>query len=248
MISPLISDLAAGGAANPIGLVAALSWEVRLLLGRRRGVTKDGRIFSFLAGERPVHLVIAGIGAEKAYQGSLELLDRFPAQGLVTIGFAGALADSLVPGDLVLADHVFDQRTGERFACSTIWPVANALRGGLLGATEFVASAAQKRILATEWGAVAVDMESAGVARAAAERQVRFSAIKAITDSSAQSISFDFARCQSEHKGLSYWKIIQEGPRTAQTIRDLWMLAKGGLAASRALAAALGPSELIGTR
>ncbi len=246
--SPPISDPVAGGATNPIGLAAALSWEVRPLLGRRRGVRKDGRIFSFLAGETPVHLVVAGVGAENAYQGARELLDRFPLRGLVAIGFAGALADSLVPGDLVLADHVFDQRTGERFACSEIWPVAKALRGGLLGATEFVASAVEKRSLAAEWGTVAVDMESAGVARAAAERQVRFSAIKAITDSSMQSISFDFARCQSEHKELSYWKIIREGMRTSQTIRDVWMLARGALAASRALAAALGSAELRGTR
>ena len=230
-----------GEAAAHIGLVAALSWEVRPLLRQQSGVEKNKPGYSFLVQGVPVHLSVAGVGAENAYRESRRLLERFRVRGLVTIGFAGGLADSLNPGDIVLADHIFDQRTGQRFECSgELWPVKNAHRGALLSATEVITSAAEKRDLADQWGAVAVDMESAGVARAAAESGVEFAAIKAITDTSMQSISFDFAHCRSDDTRLSIWKIAREGMRTAQTMRDLWMLARGARVAARALAATLG--------
>ena len=244
-----VTDATGGQAEAPIGLVAAFSWEVRPLLRRQSGVQTSGGAYSFIARGLPVHLTVAGVGADNAYREARQLLERFRVRGLVTIGFAGGLVDSLNPGDIVLPHHVIDQRTGERFDCSDeLWPVSNAHRGGLLSATSFIASAEEKRVLAGKWGAVAVDMESAGVARAAAERGVAFSAIKAITDNSVNSISFDFASCRSDDNKLSFWKIIREGMRTSQTIRDMWMLAKGARVASRALADALGSPELSGTR
>ena len=238
-----------GNAGLPIALVAALSWEVRPLLRRQSGVRKSGTVYSFLRDGAPVLLAVAGVGEENAYREAHRLLERVAVRGIVTIGFAGGLADFLNGGDVVLADHVMDQQTGERYDCSgDLWPAQHAHRGGLLSAAEVIASAAEKRNLAGKWGAVAVDMESAGVARAAAESGVEFAAIKAITDTSMESISFDFERCRSEHKGLSYWKIIREGMRTSQTIRDAWMLARGARVAARALAAALDSPELSGTR
>ncbi len=252
MNSPPVPDPTAAKAANtddPIGLVAAFSWEVRRLLHRQSGVRKNGRVFSFSVGDRPVHLIVAGMGTENSYREARQLLERFRVRGLVTLGFAGALADSLILGDIVVADRVLDQRTGEQFDSDCeLWPIETAHRGGLLSATEFIASVAEKRRLAGEWSAVAVDMESAGVARAAAESGVAFSVIKAITDTAAQSISIDFARCRSEHNGLSLWKIVKEGMRISGGIRTLWRLALGAHVAAGSLAAALGSPESRGTR
>ncbi len=238
-----------GNREAPIGLVAAVLWEVRPLLRRQAAVRRDGQVYSFHVGGKPALLTVAGIGAENSYRNARQLLERFQAGGLVTIGFAGALANSLVSGDIVLADRVLDQRTGEEFSCNgELWALENARRGSLLSAGGVIGSAAEKRLLADRWSAVAVDMESVGVARAAREGGVGFAAIKAITDTSTQSISIDFARCRSEHSGLSLWKIVLEAMRTAQGVRDLWMLARGARVASRNLAAALCPADSRGTR
>jgi nucleoside phosphorylase len=251
---PPAPDATAGQVEAPIGVVAAFSWEVRPLLQRQSEMRqsrteKNGPVYSFIARGIPVHLSVAGMGAENAYREARRLVERFRVRGLVTIGFAGGLVDSLAVGDIVLPDHVQDQRTGERFDCNGgIWPVETGRRGGLLSATEVITSAAEKRSLAGKWGAVAVDMESAGVARAAAECGVAFSAIKSISDTSVKSISFDFARCRRDDNGLSFWKIIREGMRTPSTIRDLWLLARDARVAARALADALGSPELRGTR
>jgi nucleoside phosphorylase len=196
-----------------------------------------------------VWLALCGMGAENSCRAARELLDRGKVRGLVTLGFAGALADSLAPGEIVIADRVFDQQSKEQFECDgELFPLPNARRGSLLSAAEVIASVAEKRRLAREWGVVAADMESAGVARAAAQAGVPFCAIKAITDTSEQSISIDFARCRSDDNGLSVRKIVREAMRSARGMRDLWMLAHGARVAARSLAAALGSADSRGTR
>ena len=244
-----IPERGATGAPMPIGLVAALPWEVRPLLRGRNGIERDGPFYSFVIRDEPALLTIAGMGAENSYRAAQSMLQRFAPRGLVTLGFAGGLQDDLAPGDLVLADHVLEQVTGEQFDCQVdLWPLEGVRRGRLLSVTRMIPSTAEKRRLAGEWGAVAADMESAGVARAAAQAGVPFCAMKAITDSSAQSISIDIARCQSEDKGLFLRKIVGEAIRTPHGIRDLWMLARGARVAARTLAAALCSAESRGKR
>ncbi|OFV92202.1 MAG: hypothetical protein A3H28_01865 [Acidobacteria bacterium RIFCSPLOWO2_02_FULL_61_28] len=232
-----------------IGLVAAFSWEVRPLLRRQNGMEHDGPFCSFSLRGETVWLAIAGMGAENSFRAARNLLERFAPRALVTLGFAGGLLESLNPGDVIVADRVLDQETRERFDCDAdLWPLEGVQRGSLLSVTKVVASAAEKRRLAREWGAVAVDMESAGVARAAVEAGVPFCAIKSITDSAGQSIPIDFARCRSDHKRLSWLKMVGEGIRTPHGIRDLWMLARGARIAARSLAATLCSGESRGKR
>jgi len=244
-----VPEPGARGAQGPIGLVAALSWEVRQLLRRQSRVERDGSLYLFSLRGEAVWLALSGMGADNSCRAARELLERGKVRGLVTLGFAGALADSLALGEVVIADRVVDQQTGEQFSCSRdLFPLEGARHGNLLSAAAVITTATEKRRLAREWGVVAADMESAGVARAAAQAGVPFCAIKAITDTSEQSISIDFTRCRSEHEGLSMRKIVREGFRTPQGIRDLWMLARGAHIAARSLAAALCSGETRGTR
>jgi adenosylhomocysteine nucleosidase len=232
-----------------MGLVAALSWEVRPLLRRQDDVLRAGALFSFSLRGEPVRLVVAGMGAENSYRAARELLERGKVRGLVTLGFAGALVDSLAPGEVVIADRVLDQQSGERFDCDgELFPVASGRRGGLLSVAGVIATAAQKHRLAEEWGAAAADMESAGVARAAAQAGVPFCAIKAITDTAAQSISIDFTRCRSEHSGLSVGRILREALRSPRSVGDVWMLARGARVAARSLAVVLSSADSRRTR
>ena len=247
--APPAPDLGAGREQAPFGLVAAFSWEVRPLLRRQNGVARDGPFYSFWLRGQPVWLAVAGMGAEHSFRAARDLVERGRVRGLVTLGFAGALADSLAPGEIVIADQVLDQQSGARFACDgELFPMGGARRGNLLSVSSVITAAAEKRRLAREWGAVAADMESAGVARAAAQAGVPFCAIKAITDTSGQSISIDFTRCRSEHNGLSVRRIMREALRSPRGIRDMWMLAHGARAAARSLAAALCPADSRGTR
>lgn len=113
------------------------------------------------------------------------------AEALVSFGIAGALAPGLAPGTLILPRAVIEE-DGSRHAVEEAWHArieaalaAAVLRvetGDILGATEPAASAARKAALFAKTGALAVDLESHLVARAAARAGKPFLVLRAIAD------------------------------------------------------------------
>ena len=154
--------------------------------------------------------------------------------------FAGGLVEGLNVGDVILANGVADQATSESLACDqNLLPVRSTRRGALLSATSVVATIEEKRRAGEQWQAVAVDMESAGVARAALRAGLPFGALKAITDLAEQSLSIDFDRCRSEDKGFSVWAAVWQGLSSFRAAKDLWRLGRNARQAAGALASAL---------
>ena len=225
-----------------LGIVGALRWEVAPLLRKLEGVKRIGpRRFAFLLGGEPAVLAICGMGMENAGQAAEELARSFRLRGLLMLGFAGALTDSLRRGDVVLAEQVIQQSTGERFDCRTdLLPVRCTHRGTLLMTDRVIRSAGEKRRLGKDWGALAVDTESAGVARAAARAGLPFAAVRSITDASGQSIFIDFERCRRDDGQLSIWRIVREGMTTPHGVRNLYGLARASRQAAASLAGAFG--------
>src|SRR5262249_22976914 len=130
----------------------------------------------------------------------------------------------------------------ERHDChSPLLPVRFTYRGDILSCKTVVTSSTEKLRLGKTWNAVAVDMESAGVAQAAARKRLPFFALKSITDSAEQSLSIDFNRCRSEDNSFSLWAIARQGLSSSRRAKDLWMLARNSRQAAGNLAAALAP-------
>lgn len=225
----------------PLGLVAAFRWEVLpLLRGQKNIRRRDRGHIQLLLHGRPAVLAIAGAGAENALRATRELLRSVPVAGVISVGFAGGLQEALQTGDLLLAEEVIEEGTGRRFVCQPgLLRIEGGSAGILLSAGAVVNSVEAKRVLGSRWGAVAVDMESAGVAQAAAEWGVPFGALKSITDDSRQSLAIDFQRCRSDDGGLSAWKILRESLVTPHGLRELWRLAGSSRRAAENLALAL---------
>jgi adenosylhomocysteine nucleosidase len=99
---------------------------------------------------------------------------------LVSVGLAGSCNQGMEPGSVVEAHIVVDTMTGERFESSSK-PVGMS-REQILATSDEIASVAEKARLAATYGAIAVDMEAATVARLARANGIRFQAIKAISD------------------------------------------------------------------
>jgi adenosylhomocysteine nucleosidase len=161
----------------PIGIVAALPAEAAWL----------GR-----AGDP--WIVISGMGQARAHEAALSLTAR-GAVALVSFGTAGALAPGLRAGDLVLADGVLSgsvliesDRDWQGRLAGRLAGSLGVHTGTILHADAVVASPSDKSRLFLSTGAVAVDMESAGVARAAAEHDVPWLGVRAIVDAAGQSI------------------------------------------------------------
>jgi adenosylhomocysteine nucleosidase len=170
------------------GFVAALPREVRGLV---RGWTatnvrtagerisgKPGRIY---CGNQAA-LVCAGTGVERAYAAAKLLVESCSPRMLISIGFAGACGPELQPGSVVVPASLVDVATGKLFDC--------AFGQGRLATLGLVAGKTAKQEAFARFGAVAVDMEAAGVARAATECNRPFAAIKAISDSAEEDLGF----------------------------------------------------------
>ncbi len=160
-----------------VAIVAALEREVWPLV-EDWPVTRreyDGRGFKFFAKDGMV-LVCGGIGAEAARRAAEAIISVYHPALLISAGFAGGLDPALQAGHTLTPRHVIDARDGSR---------TDSGRGeGALVSFETVADAQQKAKLAKAYGAQAVDMEAAAVARSAEAHGVEFLACKVISDAS----------------------------------------------------------------
>ena len=135
-------------------------------------------------------LACDGPGPERARAAATRLA-RDGAVLLVSFGICGGLDPELRPGDLVLADTVLAD-DGARYPVSAEQrPVLEARLSGLalriavgplLGQDRPLASAADKAARFAAGGALAVDMESFGVARAAQAAGLPFLVVRAVAD------------------------------------------------------------------
>ncbi|HWZ51337.1 MAG TPA: hypothetical protein VNW54_07720 [Granulicella sp.] len=139
-------------------------WNVRELPGKVLVYTKDRAV-----------VACAGMGEARAALAVEAALAAGPVTALLSVGLAGACDPALRVGDVVRAGVVVDSRTGER--------IETTQSGGqVLVSTEGIASVREKARLCASYGAAAVDMEAATVARLARAHGLEFRAIKAISD------------------------------------------------------------------
>ncbi len=147
---------------------------------------------------KEILLVHTGIGREKAEAATEFILRHYPVTTLISLGFAGALAEGLEAGDLVLCQSLLE--TAGSAAChSDPELVATAaetaeetavrlISGSSVTAGWLVTNADAKAALGSAFSAQAVDMEGYWIARIALARQVAFLAVRAISDTLNQSL------------------------------------------------------------
>jgi len=163
--------------ANPVkvAMVAAFEREVRRLTKHWNVVEREyeGRRFKFFENGDAV-LVCGGMGTEAARRAAEAAIALYQPELVQSVGFAGGLDPALKVGEIFSPSRVIDARDGSSVETRT--------GAGVLVSTAAVAGVEQKRKLAESYGAQAVDMEAAAVARGAQARNVRFMAVKAISD------------------------------------------------------------------
>lgn len=168
-----------------VGVITGLAREARILEGAARAAWR---------GEPPI-VVATGANAGRARDAARTLLSR-GAGALASFGFAGGLDPTLEAGDLVLADRVIDPM-GENTATDAAWrerlkealaTVGPVHVGAVAGSDEPVTGVAAKAALFAATEALAVDMESHGVARAAREHGVPFIVLRAIVDPARRAV------------------------------------------------------------
>ncbi len=172
-----------------IGVVAALACEKRTL-DRVRPGRRDR-----LAAAGGAMVGVSGPGADGAAEAASSLLEA-GADCLLSWGLAGALVDRLGPGTVIVpkflvgSDGVF-QPASKCWWRQTVRSVASTgpVRSGKLAESrKALVRRAEKRALHAATDALAVDMESAAVARVAAAADVPFLCIRVIADTLDQDV------------------------------------------------------------
>ena len=175
----------------------ALTMDRRTRIGGRRAVI--GR-----RGSCGVILVQTGIGSRRAAEACRDVL-RDQSLGTIDAVISSGYACSLVPseiGDLLIGTEVIGEASDERKGCSRMLVDAAVqaaekarlpVRTGRIAAvSHIVCSAAEKRALAGTTGAVGLDMESGAMGAAAAEANVPFAVVRAVSDAHDEDLPVDF--------------------------------------------------------
>jgi adenosylhomocysteine nucleosidase len=144
------------------------------------GMAFEARIAARLG----VPVVCGGDG--KHLEESLARAMAAGCNGLISFGVAGGLAPELKPGTCIIGSGVIvdgqERPTDARWSHRLQRIIPDTVYGPLLGVRHPIALARDKRALHQKTGALAVDMESHVVARAAARHGVPLAAIRVVVD------------------------------------------------------------------
>ncbi|WP_051328158.1 hypothetical protein [Desulfatirhabdium butyrativorans] len=182
---------------STIGMVIALPAEAFRILGRRGWRKEDGRLFrrQRLSAEIDLLCSISGMGIENGYAAAKRLIERDGAVALIHTGVSGGLVAGVHTADLIIAQRVLSVEAGNLAAGWLPDPEAAERTAGWLAAGHVafhcgtilcmrqpVLSADAKKALHRDFGALAVDMESAGVAQAAEQGNIPAVFLRSVCD------------------------------------------------------------------
>ena len=177
-------------AGGPVGVLVALREEVRAI---RAG----------LHGKNAV-ITRTGIGKKNAETRTAALIESAGPSVILAAGFAGGLDPRLTPGDVFVASEVHDaEDSGAQWSAPhQLMELAAELSlsdheihfGKLVTVEKVMGSSQKKQALRARTGAAAVDMESSGILRVAAEKKVPVLCVRTILDEVDFELPFDFGK------------------------------------------------------
>ncbi len=216
--------------AAPVAVVAAMTEELDGLRAKAEGARGRPFVEATVAG-RSVVLVATGDGAANAARVAAELLCQRPIAGLIVVGVSGALSPALETGSLIVARRVVqvdvpvpvpDPRWVEQVrGCGGV-EVGTVLSAPKLLCTR-VSKAAAYAGLGNGEPAV-VDLETAALARVAADHGVPYIALRAISDTAEEDLPLDFNRYCDESGRVDRVRVAGAAVLRPGLIAPLWRL------------------------
>jgi adenosylhomocysteine nucleosidase len=176
------------------------------------------------------------MGAAAASRVGASIANAHP-RAILAVGFCGALDPTLRVGDLVAAEEVVDEGSGERFAADPALLAAAPGRVGVLVSARRIARTPEER---ARLEGTAVDLESAALARSAGAAGVPFLALRAVTDTTRHRLP-DFERMAAGADTLRPWRGVTYFLTRPQELPRLIRVGAGARRAGAALVDGLEP-------
>jgi adenosylhomocysteine nucleosidase len=191
---------------------------------------------------RHVVVVRSGAGHQAARHATEAILDGHRPQWIISAGFAGGLRPEVARHDLVMADCLIDAAGHRLVVDLKVDPQSLAQTPGvhvgpLVTVDRVVRLPEEKRALGDRHEALAVDMESYAVAEVCREHEVRFLAIRIISDAVDDELPRDIeALLAQKTRVAKLGAVVGAVWRRPSSVKDLWKLKEDALVASDRLA------------
>ncbi|QDU03816.1 5'-methylthioadenosine/S-adenosylhomocysteine nucleosidase [Gimesia chilikensis] len=213
-----------------IGLVCALPMEVQPFLDRCEHLKKyTGGSYVFRGGfldRIKVAVVQTGVGFARARAATQALIDAHSPPWVLSIGFSGALQSGMRVGDIVVATSICDLH-GQELTNDVHFPEdpENGLYvGRILNADEIVRTVEEKQKLATEYDALAVDLESLAVAQICHAQKRGFMAIRVISDDCSTDLPKEVLSILGETGAVRAGAALGAVFKRPESIKEMWKM------------------------
>jgi nucleoside phosphorylase len=225
-----------------VGVPIAFDLEAWWLLGVRPWKGRAGRAVCTLELPSGVEIVAlrSGVGIERGLEGARWLAEE-GVRLLVSAGVACGLRPDMEKGDLVVTSRIMEEGDGEepglwesnpvfaKVACECLLEQGIPARQGTIVSVKTpLSTPEQKAELCRKTNGLVSDMESSSIARAAAEANLPFLALRVVIDSAREILDPDLSRCLDETGkvclpllGRNLCRRPSLAPEAARMTRDL---------------------------
>jgi adenosylhomocysteine nucleosidase len=237
------NEVAAVDAAKAdIGLVCALPIEIGDFLGRcKRVKSYSGGHFKFCGGlydDIRIVIVEAGTGQKRAKRATSALIDAHAPRWIVSTGFAGSLRDEIKIGHIAVANQIVGPEN--EVLTIDVRMTSDPSRGLHVGrfftADHMVRTVAEKRSLAEEHEAIAVDMESLAVAAICRDSKTRFMAVRSISDDLSSDLPPEVLSLVGETGAVRFGAVLGSLWKRPSSAKDMWRMRENAMLAAERLA------------
>ena len=155
---------------------------------------------------RSVAVFHTGVGRISCCARIQQILGDESFDYLISAGFAGALAEELEVGDILVATNFSDPDLQKLFP-----ETDGVVHGTLTTAARVIDSFAERERLRKESGALGVDMETEFIAKACAAHRVKMLSLRAVSDTPVRplpapaNVLFDIAKQKTDFARLAYY-------------------------------------------
>jgi len=191
---------------------------------------------------QPTLLAANGPGRSNAAAALTALADLHPLSAVVSVGYVGALDPSFAIGDIVIPSDIRAAHSKVEYPVSLQVVPPNDVRfqtGRLVTIDRVAQTADEKRTLARDHAASAVDMEASAVFETAQALGLPAAAVRVVSDRAEVDFPFDFNRARRPDGTFSGWKIVRQAGWKPYDWRRLLQLKRDADVASRSLTAFL---------
>ena len=196
-----------------------------ILEGRRIMLAANGAGPNLAA--QAVEVAIRAVSAAELSSSKLE--------AVVTTGYCGALDPALQESQIVLGTAILDLASQETIECETVHAAPEGFATGVVVSQDRIAIAASEKQQLHINGAIAVDMEAAGVARRARRAALPVYCIKVVSDLTDESFAFDLNKMRTTEGRIARGKIVSYALSHPNLLPSLFRLKRRSEAAAKAL-------------